>query len=150
MTFCMQLLSKTRVLNVNALGWGRALKVLPYFWKEGRQRTQGQTAWSVDCLRHMRRDCSFFFKCHLWKVGILRAAFPEKTELMDIISLSHPSAQVQRHLLRVADLDTGCLASMLQIPCPCANALLGQNCIHPNRVRLFLRVPVYVLATPDP
>ena len=41
---CNQQGLKTRVLKASQLGWDRALKVLPYSWREGRQTTQ--------CRRH--------------------------------------------------------------------------------------------------
>jgi len=36
--------SKTGVLEVPRLGWDRDLRVLPYYWREGRQATLAQKA----------------------------------------------------------------------------------------------------------
>lgn len=39
--FLLPVGSKTGILNVRGHGWDRALRVLPYSWKKGRQTTPG-------------------------------------------------------------------------------------------------------------
>ena len=62
MSFCKQQGSKTGVLEPCGLGWDRDLRALPYFWREVRQATPGQTVQSEDCLEHMEGDCSLFLE----------------------------------------------------------------------------------------
>ena len=60
--FCNQLGSKTRVLEVLRLVWDRALRALPYSWREGTQEALGEITQSEGHLRHERRDCSLFLE----------------------------------------------------------------------------------------
>lgn len=41
--FCNQWGSKSVVLEIRGLDWESDLRALPYFWREGRQATLGQT-----------------------------------------------------------------------------------------------------------
>ena len=44
MSFCNQQGSRTGVLKVGRLGWARALRSLPYSYREGRKTALGQIA----------------------------------------------------------------------------------------------------------
>lgn len=47
--------------QVSRLGRDRALKVLPYSWRTGRQTTPGQTVCAEDHIRHMRETLFALF-----------------------------------------------------------------------------------------
>ena len=53
MSFCKQQGLKTVVLKVRELGLDRALMVLSYSWREGRQTTQGQGQCGNSDLRNI-------------------------------------------------------------------------------------------------
>ena len=55
---------KTQVLKVGGLELERAMRALPYFWREDNKTTWGQAMWkqqSEECLGHRGRLFSLFW-----------------------------------------------------------------------------------------